>query len=54
MRVVVTLTILALSVVPSLALADCKGQALDQTAASCLPNMIWDDAQGRCVPAPSS
>lgn len=54
MRVFVTLSVLALSVLPSLALADCRGQPLDQTAASCLPSMVWDDEQGRCVPQPSS
>lgn len=54
MRIFVTMSVLSLSILPSLAAADCRGHALDQTAASCLPNMVWDDEQMRCVPSPSS
>ena len=31
-----------------------RGEALDQTAASCLPGMIWDAETGPCVEAPTS
>ena len=54
MKVLATLTVLALSVLPSLALADCRAHPLDQTAASCLPNMVWDEEKETCVPSPTS
>lgn len=54
MKILVTLSALALTVLPTLALATCRGEALDQTAASCLPGMIWDAETGTCVEAPTS
>lgn len=54
MKILATLSVLAMSVLPSLALADCRGEPLDQTAASCLPGMVWDEVKGTCVASPSS
>ena len=54
MKVLATLSVLTLMVLPTLALATCRGEALDQTAASCLPGMIWDAETGTCVEAPST
>ena len=47
--------VLAFTLVPSLAAAKgCLGGHGDQTAASCLPGMAWDDAKGTCVEKPTS
>jgi hypothetical protein len=54
MKLLATLSVLTLAVLPSLALADCRGDKLDQTAASCMPGMVWDPATGTCVEAPAS
>ena len=54
MKVLATLSVLTLTVLPTLALATCRVEALDQTAASCLPGMIWDAETGTCLEAPST
>ncbi len=54
MKILATLSVLTLTVLPTLALATCRGEALDQTAASCLQGMIWDAETGTCVEAPTS
>ncbi len=48
------LAVLALSVLPGLAAANCRGEHIDQTAASCTPGMVWDSAKGTCVEKPTS
>ncbi|NHB77672.1 hypothetical protein [Rhodobacter calidifons] len=48
------LAILAFSLVPSLAAAGCRGEPMNQTAASCMPGMVWDSAKGTCVEKPTS
>ncbi len=53
MKIATTLAVLAISLLPSLALADCAGQPL-QTAASCMPGTVWDGAKGTCVDNPTS
>lgn len=54
MKILVSLSALTLTVLPTLALANCRGETLDQTAASCLPGMIWDAETGTCVEVPTS
>jgi hypothetical protein len=46
--------VLAFSIVPSLASATCMGEHTSQSAASCLPGMVWDSAKGTCVEKPTS
>ena len=48
------LAVLALSILPSLAAASCRGEMGEQTAASCMPGMVWDSAKGTCVDKPTS
>lgn len=46
--------VVAFTVLPSLAAAaGCSGHS-DQTAASCMPGMVWDSAKGTCVEKPTS
>lgn len=54
MKILATLTILTLSALPSFAGSGCRGEHIDQTASSCMPGTVWDEAQGTCVAAPSS
>jgi hypothetical protein len=53
MKKAVILAVLATSLLPGLALAECMGQPL-QTAASCVPGMVWDAGAGTCVENPTS
>ncbi|MFN3577023.1 MAG: hypothetical protein ACK4TJ_08605 [Tabrizicola sp.] len=49
------LAVLAFTLIPSLsAAAGCRGEPMDQSAASCLPGMVWDSARGTCVEKPTS
>jgi hypothetical protein len=54
MKTATTLAVLAFSLLPTLAFAECRGEHSDQSAASCLPGMIWDGAKGTCVEKPTS
>ncbi|HMS96897.1 MAG TPA: hypothetical protein PKA03_17070 [Tabrizicola sp.] len=54
MKILATLTVLTLSLAPSFAGSGCHGEHIDQTAASCMPGTVWDEAAGTCVEAPSS
>lgn len=55
MRKAVFLAILTLSLSPALAAAGgCRGEKLDETAASCIPGTTWDSVTGTCVETPSS
>lgn len=54
MKLVLTMTLFTISVLPSVALANCRAEELDETASSCMPGMVWDAEKGTCVEAPSS
>jgi hypothetical protein len=54
MKTATTLAALAIALLPSLAFAQCRGEHTDQTAASCMPGMVWDGAKGTCVDKPTS
>jgi hypothetical protein len=54
MKTATTLAVLAFTLLPSLAFAQCRGEHSDQSAASCLPGMVWDGAKGTCVEKPTS
>ena len=56
MKPVVTLSVLAMVLLPNLAIAQGwhDGQKLDETAASCLPGMIWDVEKSACAGNPTS
>jgi hypothetical protein len=53
MKIATTLAVLAISLLPSLAFADCRGDKL-QSAASCMPGTTWDASKGTCVDNPVS
>ncbi len=53
MKIATTLAVLAISLLPGLALAECMGHP-DETAASCMPGMVWDAGSGTCVEKPTS
>lgn len=54
MKTTTTLAALAIALLPSLAFAQCGGKMNEQTAASCVPGMVWDSAKGTCVDKPTS
>ncbi|MBN8631614.1 MAG: hypothetical protein J0L76_12235 [Rhodobacterales bacterium] len=54
MKPALSLAVLALAFLPGFALAECRGEHTDQTAASCMPGMVWDATAGTCVEKPSS
>ena len=54
MKIATTLAALAVALLPGLAFAQCSGKHGDQTAASCLPGMVWDATAGTCVDKPTS
>lgn len=54
MKLTTTFAALAVALLPSLALADCRGDKSDQTAASCMPGTTWDADKGGCVANPTS
>ncbi len=54
MKTATTLAALAFALIPSLTHARCAGEHMGQTAASCMPGMVWDAAKGTCVEKPTS
>lgn len=54
MKLVATLAVLATSLLPTLAFANCRGDHSDQSAASCMPGTTWDATKGTCVDKPTS
>ena len=53
MKIATTLAALAITLLPTLAFANCRGETL-QSASSCIPGMVWDGAKGTCVDKPTS
>lgn len=54
MKIFATLSFLTVTLLPSLASAVCRGEEMEQTAASCMPGTVWDPETSTCVEAPSS
>lgn len=55
MKVVLTLSVLALSALPALAGPGCKGDHMKgETASSCAPGTTWDPATATCSANPTS
>jgi hypothetical protein len=54
MKTATTLAALAIALLPGLTFAQCRGEHSDQTAASCMPGMVWDATAGTCVDKPTS
>jgi hypothetical protein len=54
MKLATTIAAALLALLPGFALAECRGEHSDQTAASCLPGTTWDAATGTCSENPSS
>ena len=54
MKTAATLAVLAFTLMPSFAFANCRGDKLEETAASCTPGMTWDTEKGSCVNNPTS
>jgi hypothetical protein len=50
------LAVLTVTLLPSLAAAGpgCKGEKMEETAASCAPGTTWDSATSACVANPTS
>jgi hypothetical protein len=49
------LAVLAFTLLPSLAVAGgCRGEHVQQTAASCIAGTVWDETKGTCVEKPTS
>jgi hypothetical protein len=55
MKIATTFAVLAVTLLPGLAAAQgCRGERIDETASSCMPGLVWDDAKGTCVERPTS
>ena len=54
MKIKTTLAVIALTLAPSFAFAQCSGKMTEETAASCVPGAVWDEAKGACVANPTS
>lgn len=55
MKPAMIFAVFAFTILPGLAAAaGCRGEHSDQTAASCIPGMIWDSGKGTCVEKPTS
>ena len=55
MKIATTLTALALTFAPAIAIAGgCSGKMKDETASSCLPGYTWDSVTSACTPTPAS
>jgi hypothetical protein len=54
MKIALTLSALALSVMPALAGPGCGDKATHETAASCMPGFTWDAATATCTATPAS
>ena len=53
MKTATLLAALALGLLPGFALAECRGDHAE-SAASCMPGMVWDAGTGTCVEKPTS
>jgi hypothetical protein len=54
MKIALTLSALALSVMPAIAYSGCGNEAKSETASSCMPGYTWDAATATCIATPSS
>jgi hypothetical protein len=55
MKIKTTLAVIALTLAPTMTFAYCNGDKVKQeTAASCMPGAVWDEAKGACVANPTS
>ncbi|MGL4238859.1 hypothetical protein [Tabrizicola sp.] len=54
MKTAATLAVLAITLLPSFAFASCKGDKMEETAASCIAGTTWDTEKGTCVENPTS
>jgi hypothetical protein len=54
MKIALTLSALALSILPAMAFAECSGKLKGETASSCAPGSTWDPVKGACTANPSS
>jgi hypothetical protein len=55
MKIALTLSALALSVMPAMAYSGCSGDKVKaETASSCAPGSTWDTVKAACVENPTS
>jgi len=54
MKISLTLSALALSVLPAVAFAGCSDKVKTDSAASCMPGYAWDTATSSCTASPST
>ena len=51
---ITAISLIALVLMPSIAAANCSGEKLEETAASCIPGTTWDAEKGSCIANPAS
>jgi len=54
MKYTAIFSVLAITLLSSASMASCQGDQIDQTAASCAPGLVWDEATASCVANPTS
>ncbi len=54
MKYTALISVIAATLLSGTAMASCRDEGIDQTAASCLPGMVWDEATATCVDQPTS
>ena len=55
MKITLTLSALALTMLPAMAFASCSGDKMKgETASSCIPGSTWDPATSSCTTNPTS
>lgn len=54
MKIALTVTALALSVMPAMAYSGCGDKVKAETASSCAPGSTWDAEKAACTVTPSS
>lgn len=54
MKIKTTLAVIALTIAPGIAFAQCGGKMKEETAASCAPGSTWDEIKAACVANPTS
>lgn len=55
MKIALTLSALALSILPAMAFANCSADKMKgETASSCAPGSTWDPAKAACTINPTS
>ena len=54
MKYTALFSVLAVTLLSGAAMASCRDAQIDQTAAGCLKDMVWDEPTAACVDNPTS